>query len=96
MRMTLRQAMKVGAIFHGATKPKPHNGLPLLGQLILLGVVIYLLTGCATMHKPGETPEGKAQDRYTCEQQTYVAAGGNTMLLSNGLYRDCMRAKGYK
>jgi hypothetical protein len=46
--------------------------------------------------KTGMTPESKAKDRYECEQQTYQAANGNMGLLSNGLYRDCMRARGYK
>jgi len=62
----------------------------------LLCCVLLSLVGCATMHKPDETPEQKAQDRYECEREAYTAAGGNSRLLSNGLYRDCMRARGYK
>lgn len=54
------------------------------------------LSSCATMTKPGITIESKARDRYECEQQTYAAASGNALLVSNGLYRDCMRARGYK
>lgn len=48
------------------------------------------------MTKPDMTEDGKAKDRYACEQETYQAAGGNLGLLSNGLYRDCMRARGYR
>lgn len=55
-----------------------------------------MLAGCATMHKADETPEGKARDRYACEQEVYQVAGGNPYMLSNGLYRDCMRARGYR
>ena len=62
----------------------------------LTGAAILCLVGCATMTKPGMTPESKAKDRYECEQEAYTAAGGNAALLSNGLYRDCMRARGYK
>ena len=54
-----------------------------------------LLAGCATMHKPGETPESKAKDRYECEMQVYQVSNGNPGMVSNGLYRDCMRARGY-
>lgn len=61
----------------------------------LIVLAAATLAGCATMTKPGMTPESKAKDRYDCEQQTYQAANGNTMMLSNGLYRDCMRSKGY-
>lgn len=50
--------------------------------------------GCATLHKPGETPEGKAQDRYQCEKEAYDSRAHG--LERNGLYRDCMRARGYK
>lgn len=55
-----------------------------------------LATGCATMHKAGETVDGKARDRYECEQEVYTVAAGNAFMLSNGLYRDCMRARGYR
>jgi hypothetical protein len=60
-----------------------------------LALSAMLVAGCATMHKPDETPQIKAQDKYECEQQTYAAASGNSLLLSNGFYRDCMRARGY-
>jgi hypothetical protein len=53
------------------------------------------LAGCTTLTKPGMTPESKAKDKYECEQEVYHAAGGNVGMLSNGLYRDCMRARGY-
>lgn len=65
------------------------------GLKIVAGVAL-LLTGCSTMTKPGMTPESKAQDRYACEQEVYKVAQGNPGMLSNGLYRDCMRARGYK
>lgn len=42
------------------------------------------------------TDEGKAKDRYECETQAYQLAGANPMMLSNGLYRDCMKARGYR
>lgn len=54
------------------------------------------LAGCASMSKPGMTAESKAKDRYECEQETYAAAAGHVGMLSNGLYRDCMRARGYQ
>jgi hypothetical protein len=59
-------------------------------------ILVCALAGCATMHKPGETVDSKAVDRYACEQDTYVVANGNPGMLSNGFYRDCMRAYGYK
>lgn len=59
-------------------------------------LIVLLLAGCTTMTKPDMTADGKAKDRYECEQETYHATGGNAMLLSNGLYRDCMRARGYR
>lgn len=62
----------------------------------VLPMLALLVAACATMHKPGETVDGKAQDKYACEQEVYAVANGNPMMLSNGLYRDCMRAKGYK
>lgn len=62
--------------------------------LILLCVA---LTGCATMHQtPRESTDQHAKDHYECEQETYAAAQGHIGMLSNGLYRDCMRARGYK
>lgn len=53
------------------------------------------LSACATMTKPGMTEESKAKDRYECEHEALDTrhAGG---LMVNGLYRDCMRARGYK
>lgn len=48
------------------------------------------------MTRPDTTPEAKAKDRYACEQETYQAAAGSVGMLSNGLYRDCMRARGYQ
>lgn len=67
-----------------------------IGILIHMRYVILLLLAGCTMTKPDMTPEGKAKDRYECEQETYHAARGNTMMLSNGLYRDCMKARGYR
>lgn len=69
-------------------QPKPRRAAPVLAAM--------LLTGCATMVKPGMTPDSKAADRYACEQEAYTAAAGNAFMLSNGLYRDCMRARGYR
>jgi hypothetical protein len=65
-------------------------------RLTVFLVVCAVLPACTTMTKPDMTTESKARDRYECEQQAYAAAGGNALLLSNGLYRDCMRARGYK
>jgi len=62
---------------------------------LLLVTIIGLLGACATMTKPGMTAQSKAKDRYACEQQAYDAAHGNPLLVSNRLYRDCMRARGY-
>lgn len=62
----------------------------------MLLLCVVAAAGCSTMTKPGMTPESKAKDRYECEQEAYAAANGNAGLLSNGLYRDCMRARGYK
>lgn len=59
------------------------------------GAVFIILSACA-MTKPGMTPETKAKDRYDCEQQAYALAQGNPWMLSNGLFRDCMRARGYR
>lgn len=63
---------------------------------IIAGAVFVLLGACATMVKPGMTADSKAKDRYECEQEVYHVAGGNPWMLSNGLYRDCMRARGYQ
>jgi len=62
-------------------------------KLLLLCTVVGVLGACATMTKSGMTPQSKAKDRYACEQQAYKAAHGNPLLVSNGLYRDCMRAR---
>jgi hypothetical protein len=64
----------------------------------ILFVAVWLAVGaaCATMTKPGMTVQSKAQDRYQCEQEAYKAAHGNPWMISNGLYRDCMRARGYR
>lgn len=72
-------------------QPKPRRPAPVLPVMAAM-----LLTGCATMVKPGMTPDSKAADRYACEQEAYTAAAGNAFMLSNGLYRDCMRARGYR
>lgn len=64
-------------------------------RLTTILVYAVLAAGC-TMTKPYMTVQSKAQDRYACEQETYAAAGGSAMMLSNGFYRDCMRARGYK
>lgn len=65
-------------------------------RLTMCAIMLAILAGCATMYKPGETVDSKAQDRYACEQEAYAVANGNPLMLSNGFYRDCMRAKGYK
>lgn len=69
-------------------------------QLFLLWLAVTIMSwavnGCTTMTKPDMTAQSKAQDRYACEQEAYQAAGGNAWMLSNGLYRDCMRARGYQ
>ncbi|HEX4051177.1 MAG TPA: hypothetical protein VHY19_09885 [Steroidobacteraceae bacterium] len=64
-------------------------------KLSLALLLLQLMIGCTTMTKPGMTSQSKAKDRYECEQQAYTAAGGNPLLVSNRLYRDCMRARGY-
>lgn len=62
-----------------------------------MGVAIGCgLTACSTLTKPGMTPESKAQDRYECEHEAYRIAAGNPWMVSNGLYRDCMKARGYR
>ena len=62
---------------------------------VTLICAVAAVAGCTTLTKPGMTPESKAKDKYECEQQVYQVAGGNPGMLSNGLYRDCMRARGY-
>jgi hypothetical protein len=65
-------------------------------KLVTIGISLAIAsaTGCA-LHKPGETSESNAQDQNQCEHEAYEASGGSPGLLSNGVYRDCMRAKGY-
>lgn len=68
-------------------------------QLFLLALAVGIMlwaSGCTTLTKSGMTPESKAKDRYECEREAYQAANGAPGLLSNGLYRDCMRARGYR
>jgi hypothetical protein len=66
-----------------------------LTTILAFAAALTACGGC-TMTKADMTAESKARDRYECEQETYGAANGNAMLLSNGFYRDCMRARGYK
>ncbi len=57
--------------------------------------VILLCTALSacTMAKPGMTPDSKAKDRYECEKEAYDSNARGLQL--DGLYRDCMRARGY-
>jgi hypothetical protein len=64
-------------------------------RLVAIAACFATLLACSTMVKSGMTPESKAKDRYECEQDVYKVANGNPGMLSNGLYRDCMRARGY-
>lgn len=44
------------------------------------------------MTKPGVTPESRMKDRAECEQ----AAAPAQALNAYAIYRDCMRARGYR
>lgn len=67
-------------------------------QLFLLALVIMIMSwasGCASMHKPDETAQARAKDHYECEHEAYASTEGAPTLIAGGLYRDCMRARGY-
>jgi hypothetical protein len=66
---------------------------PSMKRLLVFYTAIVLLSACATMTKPGMTPQSKAQDRYDCERQVYDSHATGA-LVQNAMYRDCMRAPG--
>jgi hypothetical protein len=78
-----------------AKKANNHGGRGRM-KTSLLCCAILSLSGCATMHKPGETPEQVTKDQYECHREAYTAMSGKVGLVTDAMYRDCLRARGYK
>lgn len=59
-----------------------------------LVLVAALLAGCA-LTNPNVTPGQQAKDKYECEHEAYSSTQGAATFVADGLYRDCLRARGY-
>lgn len=57
-------------------------------------VAWLLLSACATLHKPGITQDEANKDQYECERDAFNSHAQG--LMRSALYKDCMRARGYR
>jgi hypothetical protein len=70
-------------------------------KMLILGLVVALLTGCASYawYKPGITQQDFARDTYLCErdmrQSGYFGTGIAGAINQQNFFDRCMNANGY-